>query len=261
MRLLDGAGALGAEAGPHLRAMLRSGGRRLADFAFPPQHLDVADGPRPLAGGLTGGAWAKVAFLEAPWCDGCGTPFEHHQGEGALCGGCAGAEQAYGRARAACFYDEHSRELILQLKHADRTELARLFAFWLERAAAELLETAEAILPVPLHPGRLPGRRYNQAAEIARPLARRAGLPYRPDALVRTRSGTQGGKSARGRRVSVRGAFAVPDRRRALIEGRRVLLIDDVMTTGATAEACARALLKAGAAAVDVAVVARVRER
>ena len=257
MRLLDGAGALGVEAGPHLRAL----GRRLADFVFPPQHLDIADGPRPLAGGLTGAGWAKVAFLEAPWCDCCGTPFEHHQGEGALCGGCAGAKRAYGRTRAACFYDEHSRELILQLKHADRTELARLFAFWLERAAAELLEGAEAILPVPLHRGRLLERRYNQAAEIARPLARRTGLPYRPDALVRVKSGTQGGKSARGRRLGVRGAFAVPEGRRRLVEGRRVLLIDDVMTTGATAEACARALLAGGAAAVDVAVVARVRER
>jgi ComF family protein len=257
MRLLDGAGALGAEAGPHLRGL----GRRLADFAFPPQHLDAAPGPRPLAAGLTGATWAKVAFLEAPWCNGCGTPFEHDQGPDALCGGCAGAKRAYGRSRAACLYDEHSRELILQLKHADRTELARLFALWLERAASELLETAEVIAPVPLHPGRLLSRRYNQAAEIARPLARRTALPYRPDALVRLKAGTQGGKSARGRRLSVRGAFAVPERRRALIEGRRVLLVDDVMTTGATAEACARALLAGGAAAVDVAVVARVRER
>lgn len=214
-----------------------------------------------MASGLSEGAWTRVTFLEAPWCDGCGTPFAHHQGEGALCAGCTGGRRAFARARAACVYDEHSRELILQLKHADRTELARLFAFWLERAAAELLESAELVLPVPLHRGRLLGRRYNQAAEIARPLTRRAGLPYRPDALVRTRAGTQGGKSAGGRRRAVQGAFNVPDRRRAQVEGRRVLLIDDVMTTGATADACARALLKAGAAAVDVAVVARVRER
>ena len=210
---------------------------------------------------MTGEGWAKVAFLEAPWCDGCGTPFAHDQGPGALCGGCAGRRRAFERARAACVYDEHSRELILQLKHADRTELARLFAFWLERAAAELLDRAEVVAPVPPHRGRLLERRYNQAAEIARPLARRARLAFRPDALVRLRAGTQGGKSAGGRRRSVQGAFAVPEARRRLVEGRRVLLVDDVMTTGATAEACARALLAAGAAGVDVAVVARVGER
>ena len=238
-------------------------GRRLADLAFPPQWLDGAPrkGVQPLAGGLSGEAWARVTFLEAPCCDGCGTAFEHDEGTGATCPACTGRRRAFGRARAACLYDEHSRELILQLKHADRTELARMFARWIARSAAELVEDAELVAPVPLHWTRLLGRRCNQAAEIARPLAREAGIRFAPDLLVRTRAGTQGGKSAGGRRRSVRGAFQVLQGRRALLQGRRVLLIDDVMTTGATAEACARALLKAGAAAVDVAVVAKVRER
>lgn len=240
---------------------MRAFGRRVVDFAFPPQLLDAGRGAQPLAGGLSGEAWAKVTFLEAPWCDGCGTPFGHHEGKGALCPACTGQRRVFARARAACLYDEHSRELILQLKHADRTELARLFAHWLARSASELLADADLVAPVPLHWRRLLGRRCNQASEIARPLARRAGLAYAPDLLVRTRAGTQGGKSAGGRRRSVRGAFAVPERRRARVEGRRVLLVDDVMTTGATAEACAKALLGAGASAVDVAVVARVRER
>lgn len=234
--------------------------------AFPPRWLDGAPGARapggrPLAGGLSGESWARVSFLEAPCCDGCGTPFEHEQGAGALCPACSGRRRAFARARAACLYDEHSRELILQLKHADRTELARLFARWLARCAPELLADAELIAPVPLHWTRLLGRRCNQAAEIARPLAKAQGLTYAPDLLVRTRAGTQGGKSAGGRRRAVRGAFAVPEARRPRLQGRRVLLVDDVMTTGATAEACAKALLRAGASAVDVAVVARVRER
>jgi ComF family protein len=231
-------------------------------MVFPPQWLDgdPREGPHPLAGGLSGAAWARVSFLEAPWCDRCGTAFDFDQGAGALCPACTGRPRAFARARAACLYDEHSRALILPFKHADRTELGRMFAAWIARAASELVADAELIAPVPLHWTRLLDRRCNQAAEIARPLARRAGIRFAPDLLVRTRAGTQGGKSTSGRRRSVRGAFEVPERRRPMLEGRRVLLIDDVMTTGATAEACAKALLKAGAKAVDVAVVAKVRE-
>ncbi len=169
--------------------------------------------------------------------------------------------RAFSRARAACLYDEHSRELILKLKHADRPEIGALFARWLLRAASPLLAEVDVIAPVPLHPSRLFARRYNQAAEIARPLCRLAGKPYLPDALVRRRATTsQGGKSGLGRRVNVKGAFHAPAARARRVQGRRVLLVDDVLTTGATAEACARALLAAGAAAVDLAVVARVRE-
>lgn len=117
------------------------------------------------------------------------------------------------------------------------------------------------MVPVPLHPWRLLKRRYNQSAEIARPLAARHGLAYLPDALTRPRArDSQAGKSATGRRRNVQGAFVVPASRRPKVAGRRLLLVDDVMTTGATAEACARALLRAGASAVDVAVIARVRE-
>ena len=169
--------------------------------------------------------------------------------------------RAFSRARAACLYDEASRGPILQLKHADRTDLAPLMARWISRAARELLEEADAIAPVPLHRSRLLGRRFNQAAEIARPLARMWERPYLADAVVRRRdTGTQGGRSASGRRRNVAAAFTVPSARAAQIEGRTVLLVDDVMTTGATLEGCARALLAAGAARVDVAVVARVKE-
>ena len=128
------------------------------------------------------------------------------------------------------------------------------------RAAAELIQDAELIAPVPMRPLRLLRRRYNQAAELARPLARRWRRPYAPQVLRRLKEGSQAGKSASGRRRAVAGAFQVPEPSRRLVEGRRVLVVDDVMTTGATAEACARALLRAGASAVDVAVVARVRD-
>jgi ComF family protein len=150
--------------------------------------------------------------------------------------------------------------MILRFKHGDATEMAGLFSLWVGRAAADLVAEADVIAPVPLHPSRLIRRRYNQAAEIARPLARRSGVRYLPDALKRRRAGdTQAGKSGSGRRRAVQGAFVVTRSGARQLEGRRVLLVDDVLTTGATADACARALLKAGASAVDVAVVATVR--
>lgn len=214
-----------------------------------------------MSAGFSAQAWTQIAFIDGPLCDGCGAPFEYDLGEGVRCAACMAKPRAFSRARAACLYDDVSRGPILQLKHADRTDLAPLFARWISRSARDLLETADAIAPVPLHPGRLLGRRYNQAAEIARPLSRLSGVPYLPDTLVRGRAtASQGGKSASGRRRNVAAAFAVPPARAARIMGKRVLLIDDVMTTGATLEGCARALLAAGAARVDVAVVARVKE-
>ena len=203
----------------------------------------------------------RIHFLDGPVCDGCGQPFDYASGPGARCTACTARPPAFDAARAACLYDEVSSDPILKLKHADRTDLAPMFARWLSRAAADLLAEAEAIAPVPLHPLRLLRRRYNQAAEVARPLAKLAGVAYLPDALVRRRATeTQGGKSGAHRRRNVAGAFHVPERRRVQVEGRRILLVDDVLTTGATAEGCAKALKRAGAARVDLAVLARVKE-
>jgi ComF family protein len=241
------------EAGPRARAAAR----RALDLLYPPQALDGAGSPQ--WQGLSADGWSRVRFIAEPLCDGCGAPFEFETGM--RCAACLAQPRAFERARAACLYDDASRDLILKLKHADRTDLAPLFSRWIGRAAAELLADADAVAPVPLHRARLLRRRYNQAAEIARPLARAHRLTYLPDALVRARNTeSQGGKSGSGRRRNVAGAFAVPDRRKASVEGRRIVLIDDVLTTGATLEACSRALLKAGARAVDVAVIARVRE-
>ncbi|MDY6923784.1 MAG: ComF family protein [Pseudomonadota bacterium] len=239
---------------------LRLLGRGAADLLMPPL---AHDSPEATAtAGLTADAWSRVVFLEDPVCDGCGAGFEMDGGvfAAARCAACLAQPYAFERARAACVYDEASRGLILKFKHGDHQPYAPLFARWLSRSAAPLLEAADAVVPVPLHRFRLLSRRFNQAAEIARPLARAAGLDYLPDALVRqTHTTTQGGKSARGRRLNVRKAFAVSEEGRRRIRGRRILLVDDVLTTGATAEACARALTGAGARAVDLAVIARVR--
>ena len=232
--------------------------RAVLDLILPPRALD--HGATMQTQGLSAEAWSRITFLEAPVCDGCGAPFEIDLGEGVRCPACSSSPRVFSRARAACLYDDASRELVLQLKHADRTDLAGLLSTWISRAAAELIEDADLVVPVPMRPIRLLRRRYNQAAELARPLARRWRKPYAPGALRRLKEGTQAGKSAVGRRRAVAGAFQVPEAAKTAVEGRRVLLVDDVMTTGATAEACARALLRAGARAVDVAVAAKVRE-
>ena len=225
---------------------------------MPPHALDEG-GERPFAPGLSAAAWSRIAWVDGPVCDGCGQPFAYDLRS--RCAACLARPRAFDRARCACLYDEASRDLVLKLKHGDRTDLARMFALWLSRAAGELAAECDAVAPVPMHPQRLFKRRYNQAAEIARPLAKLIDRRYLPDTLVRARdTGGQGGKSRRGRREAVRGAFSVPPARIARIEGKRILLIDDVLTTGATAEACARALKAAGAAQVSVAVVCRVQE-
>lgn len=240
--------------------MLRAGVRHALDLILPPAALDGGD-ERPFAPGLSARAWERIAWIEAPCCDGCGLPFAYDLGAGVRCPACEGRPRAFDRARCACLYDEASKDLILKLKHGDRTDLATLFAGWLNRAAGELLESADVIAPVPMHRSRLFQRRYNQAAEIARALSRRSGVRYLPDALARARdTGGQGGRSRRARREAVRGAFSVTAAGARRLAGRRVLLVDDVLTTGATAEACAIALKQAGAAAVDVAAVARVQE-
>ena len=203
--------------------------------------------------------WRRVRFLAPPVCESCGLPFEADPGPGAVCGECARETPPFARARAAFVYDEASRGLILSFKHGDRTDAAPAFGLWLMRAGAELLPEARLIVPVPLHWTRLFARRYNQAALLAHEVGRLAGVAVATAVLARRRRTPSQGKLGRStRQRNLAGAFAVPERHRAAVAGKRILLIDDVLTTGATASACARALLAAGATAVDVLTLARV---
>ncbi len=239
---------------------LRRLGGGLLDALLPP-HCLTCDSPVAQQGTLCAACWTGLTPLTQPFCARCGVPFLHagQAGPGGLCPGCLARPPSYGVARAALRYDEGARRLLLPFKHADRTELAGPLAARMARAGAALLARAEVIAPVPLHWRRLVARRYNQAALLARHLARQARRPLIPDLLRRVRpTPALGDRGAAERAALLEGAFAVPASGARRIEGRRVLLVDDVMTSGATAEACARALLGAGATAVDVLAAGRV---
>ncbi len=239
--------------------LLRGTGRRALDLLFPP--LCVACGVRVgEAHSLCGACWRAIAFLEGACCERCGLPFEVDPGEGTLCAGCHAKPHDFARARSLFAYDDASKPLVLAFKYADRLDHAPAFARWLERVGRPLLQEADLIVPVPLHPLRLWRRRYNQAAILAQGLARLSGRLADPFMLERRRSTPSQGAmpSAKARRRNVLGAFRVPDEKRAKLKSANVLLVDDVFTTGATLDACARALKRAGAARVDALTLARV---
>lgn len=203
--------------------------------------------------------WNSVAFLGPPHCAACGLPFEFDLGEGAICGACARELPPYRKARAAVAYGETSRKLLLAFKHGDRLDSAPAFGRWLLRAGNDILGEADLIAPVPLHWTRLFRRRYNQAALLALEVGRTKGLKVVPDLLVRRRrTPSQGHLSPTQRRDNVRGAFTVRPRHLENLVGKRIVLVDDVLTTGATITACTKVLLRAGAASVDVLTLARV---
>lgn len=205
--------------------------------------------------------FAETGFVSAPFCAICGVPFAHagQGGHAELCPVCRDHPPAFTRARAALRYDPHAQRLVLPLKHADRIELAAVLAPLMARAGATLLAEADVLVPVPLHRRRLFARRYNQSALLARAIGRLAARPVVLDALRRLRpTPPLGEQGAAARAAAVSGAIAVRPVRAERLRGARVLLVDDVMTSGATANECARVLLGAGVARVEVLVAARV---
>lgn len=232
------------------------------DAVLPPQCLSCGSVTQ-TPGALCAVCWARIVWLTPPLCACCGTPFEFDpapgSGERVLCAPCLAEPPAFARARAVFRYDEASRDLILAFKHADRTHSAPAFGRWLARAGAELLADADIVTPVPLHWTRLAWRRYNQSALLAHAVAEASGRICVPDLLRRVRrTPTQGERGRAARRRNVRRAFAVSEAHRARLDGGRVVLVDDVFTTGATVEECTQVLLDGGARAVDVLTLARV---
>jgi ComF family protein len=237
------------------RAMLRA----TLDLALPrvcPACREPVDGQ-----GLCPTCWTKLSFISRPYCERLGIPFVYDPGPGILSMEAIADPPAYHRSRAAVRFDEISRALVHALKYGDRLDLAPMMGRWLSHAGRELLAEADALVPVPLHWRRNWARRFNQSAMLAAAVSATSGVAVAAGALKRVKATAQQvGLTRSERAANVQGAFRVPAERKAAVVGRRLVLVDDVLTSGATVEGCARTLLRAGAANVDVLVFARVAD-
>jgi len=241
-----------------VRSLASQAVRWPAKILFPP----VCLGCRNLVGEpgtLCPDCWPGVRFLERPWCEVMGTPFAHEMGEGVVSAEAIADPPPFKRARSAVLYEGVPQRMARSLKFGDRTDLAPWMARWMVRAGAELVAEADAVLPVPLHRYRFLARRFNQSAELSRAIARQTGLRHLAAVLIRRQSTRpQVGLTAAERETNLSGAFTVPPHLRPLIKNKRLILVDDVYTTGTTVKTATRALLAAGAGSVDVLTFARV---
>lgn len=210
--------------------------------------------------GLCGPCWRDTPFITGLVCNQCGVPLPGEDtGAPEVCDDCLTIARPWGQGRAALLYRDNGRHMVLALKHGDRQDLIRPAAKWLLHAAQPLLQPGMLVAPIPLHWLRLIKRRYNQSALLAAAFARAAHLEHCPDLLIRHRATpSQEGRSRDGRFANLADALAVHPRRASRVEGRHVLLIDDVMTSGATFAAAAEACLTQGATGISVLALARV---
>ena len=242
-----------------LGELLQQAGLQCLNALLPPRCLGCGEIVEEMDG-LCADCWRRLTFLGPPLCRHCGYPLLQSVADMPVCGACVADPPVYERARAALRYDDGARALILRFKHADRTDILRAFGRMIEQAGAELLADCDVIAPVPLHRWRLLQRGYNQAALLARALADGGRRTVVPDLLQRVQatSSQQGLGGEQRRRNITSAAFRVHPRHRDRLADRRVLLIDDVLTTGSTVAACTRVLKRGGASAVDVLAIARV---
>lgn len=232
----------------------------VVDVVTPPKCLSCgADVPQGAA--LCAPCWQKLQHISPPVCEALGTPFAFDEGEGALSPAAIADPPLWARGRAAVAFEATSRELVHQLKYLDRQEAGLAMARMMAAAAPTLVAECDVIVPVPLHRLRLWKRRFNQAAFLAMRIAKTAGKPCLTDVLLRQKpTRSQVGLDAAARQKNVRRAFVTDAEKLRQIDGKRVLLIDDVRTTGATANACAQVLRESGASSVDVLTFALVLE-
>ncbi|MCC2099151.1 MAG: ComF family protein [Hyphomicrobiales bacterium] len=231
----------------------------LLDAVYPPSCL-ACQAATAAHNGLCPACWSRISLIEKPYCERLGVPFALDSGGLLISPEAFANPPAYGKARAVARFDDGPvRDLVHRLKYGDRVELAGPMGLWMARAGADILADADLLIPVPLHRRRLFSRRFNQAALLARSIGDYSGRPWDGQCLQRVKATTpQVGKSRSQRAENVQGAFRVDVPARQRIAGKRLVLVDDVLTSGATVNAAARILLRAGAAQVDVLVFARV---
>jgi ComF family protein len=226
---------------------------------YPPQCL-TCDALVTSDFGLCGTCWRDTPFITGLVCDRCGVPLPGEDpGQPVLCDDCLTTARPWDRGRAALLYRDNGRQIVLSLKHGDRLDLARPASAWMLRVATPILQPGMVVTPVPLHWTRLFRRRYNQAALLSAAVARSAGLVHVPDLLLRHRNTrSQEGRDRESRFANMAQALRLNPRQAARIAGHPVLLVDDVMTSGATLAAAAETCRAGGASAVSVLVLARV---
>ncbi|WP_372353268.1 ComF family protein [Pararhizobium sp. YC-54] len=253
----EGAENPGRRLADGLRRGLRGLMAAAVDAVYPP----VCAGCGRMTGqhrGVCPACWSTLRLIERPYCEVLGLPFSHDLGAGILSADAIANPPVFERLRSVAIHDGIAKSLVHGLKYRDRTDLAVMMAKWMIRASDGHVRACDAVVPVPLHAFRLWNRKFNQSAELARVIARMSARPYLPSALIRIkRTARQVGLGASQRQDNVRGAFQVTEAGKAALFGKRIVLVDDVYTTGATVSAATRALKKAGAADVTVLTFAR----
>ena len=244
---------------PKLGAIARRMGRQALELLYPPSCLACRAATQD-DGVLCTVCWNEMRFIERPFCERLGTPFIRDLGPGLLSPEAMADPPVWARARAVTIFEDGPvKRLTYRLKYYDRMEVAKALGRWMARSGMELLEEADLLIPIPLHRSRLAARRFNQAMALAHAVSAQSGVPVDGLTLMRTRrTPPQVGLSRLQRAANMQGVFRVVPERQLAIEGRRIVLIDDVLTSGATTNAAARTLLRAGAAQVDLLVFARV---
>lgn len=226
------------------------------DLILPPRcplSGDVVDSQ----GMISAKVWGGLDFIAQPYCQICGIPFDFESG--IICMDCLDSPAPFRSARSALIYNNASRDLILGFKHGDKTHMVKSFVSWLKKSGANMLKEADYIIPVPLHRWRLLARRYNQAALMGKALSSDLGIEHLPMALQRIRSTPSQGHLGIDERIeNVKKAFAVNKKYKNLLKDKKIILIDDVYTSGATVKECSMVLIKSGVREVNILTLARV---
>jgi len=237
---------------------LQSISNSVINTVLPPRCIisgDIVEAP----GMVSPTPWARLNFIEHPFCDICGRPFEFITPDESVCGDCFAYPPEFTSLRSALVYDENISPLILGFKYGDKLHAKNTFAKWMIRAARDTLPDCDLIIPVPLHYSRLWKRRYNQAGEIGKEISVQTNITFIPDVLKRNRfTQTQKGLTTKQRQDNVKSSFKVRPLYLNQIKGKKIIIIDDVYTSGATLNECAKTLNKQGAKTIHALTLARV---